>query len=114
MSIEKQKADLLDEYITQLRSQKLITLKNEECNLIDDYEQIIQQKTLTADPYADEVFSGRLFKKVLWYFKEPLKDMPKLSDCPHISWFGTDRGFGRKSREEYIEVMKKFGFNDKI
>jgi hypothetical protein len=110
---EQQKAMLLDKYVENLRlnSDHLFT---EDLNLIKEYDAITAQKPLTADPYADEVFSGRLFKKILWYFKQPLNDMPKLSECPSVNWYNQHIGFGRKSREEYIEVMTTYEMWDKI
>jgi hypothetical protein len=80
--------------------------------LMTEYDSITAQKPLTADPYADEVFSGRLYKlltKLSWVSKET-----RLSYMPKLASLMNENGFGRKSREEYIEVMKKYGFNDKI
>jgi hypothetical protein len=127
---EQQKAELCDKLIEVLK------LAHEGCEnrtwkgfqngdgeefgeqldlLMTEYDSITAQKPLTADPYADEVFSGRVLNKVQSYFyRKGLGRNPRLSECPHISYFGIGNGFGRKSREEYIEVMKKFNMHDKI
>ena len=112
MSIEKHKADLLDWYMGQ---------EGQFCRrwqLQEKYNAIVEQKTLSADPYADEVLSGRLLNLVHDYLTLKvahwqIKDF-RLSGLPDLKCLTRLRGFGKKTRQEYIDVMTKYGFTDKI
>tara|TARA_R110000868_G_scaffold119513_5_gene317288 strand:- start:22164 stop:22511 length:348 start_codon:yes stop_codon:yes gene_type:complete len=111
---EQQKAELCDVFFS-----KIITCQMDDKAIIEliancslDYEKITAQKPLTADPYADEIFSGRLLNSLSGFLRQLNK--PRLSDLPNVNLFLDLHGFGRKSREEYIEVMKKYEMWDKI
>jgi hypothetical protein len=110
---EQQKADLLDELMHRCTGAFSRSYGGELLlETLNKYRKITAQKPLTADPYADEVFSGRLYKlltKLSWVSKET-----RLSYMPKLASLMNENGFGRKSREEYIEVMKKFNMHDKI
>lgn len=121
MSKEQQKAKLLDDLFDWLKpcfNEPYDEGTDEHMrDMIQDakqeYDVITAQKPLTADPYADEVFSGRLCRFLAHYFFGDTTEL-RLSECPKIDLINTEKGFGRKSREEYITIMKQYGFNDKI
>lgn len=110
---EQQKAGLLDDYIKDLKTVKVHLLSLDDADLIAKYDAITSQKPLTADPYADEIFSKRVYNLLVAHFWGDATEL-RLSECPKISHIRDDIGFGRKSREEYISIMKQYGFNDKI
>tara|TARA_R110000868_G_scaffold309986_2_gene571216 strand:+ start:2707 stop:3051 length:345 start_codon:yes stop_codon:yes gene_type:complete len=110
---EQQKAELLTQYVEALIPlSTTVEINDMEIVLIRKYNEIIQQKPLTADPYADEVFSGRVLRLI--HSTCGYNSLTRISNLPHIEWFRSKIGFGRKSREEYIEVMTTYEMWDKI
>jgi hypothetical protein len=110
---EQQKAELLDELMhycsgafSQSYAHELLTETKKKHN------QITQQKPLSQDPYIDEVFSRRLLRiiKIYWACNKETR----LSELPSIDWFCHDFGFGKMSKQEYIEVMTKYNLTDKL
>jgi hypothetical protein len=111
---EQQKADLLDELMHRCTGAFSRSYGGELLlETLNKYRKITAQKPLTADPYADEIFSGRLCRFLAHYFFGDTTEL-RLSECPKIDLINTERGFGRKSREEYIEVMTTYEMWDKI
>jgi hypothetical protein len=116
---EQQKAELLDQIVSDI-----ITNKDDHLIwIVSMYAEITAQKPLSADPYADEVFTGKCGALIINYAyyhichsygpKMPRKDM-RLSDMPHLHIFIEARNVGRKSIEYYKDVMLEYGFNDKL
>jgi len=61
------------------------------------------------------IFFSHFSNGLITFLTKYLKDYPKqLSELPKIEDLEMEHGFGRKSREEYVDVMKKYGFHDKI
>lgn len=108
---EQQKSELCDEYVNALLSIKSTVELNEmEIVLIKKYNQIAQQKPLSQDPYCDEIFSGRM----LTLFRKYHLNKKRLSELPNLISLIHQDGFGRKSVEEYTEVMTTYEMWDKI
>lgn len=111
---EQQKAELLTQYVEALIPlSTTVELNDMEKVLVKKYKEITSQKPLTADPYIDEVFSKRVYDLVNTFFWGQAH-VTRLSHCPKLKEIELEYGFGRKSREEYIEVMRKYNFLDKI
>ena len=110
---EQQKAELLDDLIFYIKNGNT-DFKDQMGGklLISKYDQITQQKPLSQDPYCDEVFSGRLLNIISDYWG--LENNERLSDLPNIIVFSDKHGFGKKMREEYIDVMTTYEMFDKI
>jgi len=106
---EQQKAELLDKIVADI-------IENKDDHLIwivSMYAEITAQKPLTADPYADEIFSGRILKAIYSTYHVKPRAL-RLSECPSVKLINQFNGFGRKSREEYIEAMTTYEMWDKI
>lgn len=109
---EQRKAELLDALSKERHSFIAPTW------LWEKYDEIESEKTLQQDPYADEVFGGRVSNVLRYYCRLNNRvDTLRLSQCPRISTLIRHdgiRGFGYKSWQEYREVMTKYGFTDKL
>lgn len=103
---EQQKAELCDEFFSQistcsLTDEQIIVLMAKCCI---KYDEITQQKPLSQDPYCDEIFSGRM----LTFFRKYHLNKKRLSELPNLISLIHQDGFGRKSVEEYTEVMTTY------
>ena len=110
---EQQKIELCDEFYKNVMNARG---KGEIVKLTSawsyEYFKITKQKPLSQDPYADEVFSGRLLRVIKMYWR--FDKMSRLSQLPNVDFFCHEFGFGKKMREEYIEVMTTYEMFDKI
>jgi len=105
---EQQKSELCDRMMYVLRNN---LVSETLMGFVSEYDQITQQKPLSQDPYVDEVFSGRLLTHIRKFRADP---KAKLSSFPKVGFFEKTNGFGKKMREEYIEVMTTYEMFDKI
>lgn len=108
---EQQKAELMDgvyETLNGIRDAEWFGSILE--GICKEYEKITMQKPLSADPYADEVFNGRIVNILRDFCGMPIR----LSECPHIKTLLVKRNFGYKSQMEYIAVMKEYSFENKL
>ena len=115
-SIEQQKSELLDKFCNELKTTDIYEipyLASVIAKMLIKHEEITAQKPLSQNPYCDEVFGGRLMGLLndYWGTNHPYKH---ISTLPHVSFFDGVRGFGRKTREEYVTVLEQYGFTDKI
>ena len=107
---EQQKAELCDRMMYVLRNN---LVSETLMGFVSEYDQITQQKPLSQDPYIDELFSKRVLGAIYSSYRIKPKNL-RLSDCPKIILLNIVRGFGRKSVEEYTEVMTKYNLTDKL
>jgi hypothetical protein len=119
MTTIEQKAKLLDNFIIEAMQMKTADKFTYAINkgfladkLIQDYKAIEKPKSFSEDPYIDEVFTGRLLNWLIEWMD--VKSVPRLSNCPHINYLKNQRGLGYKSLNDYENILKKFGYLEKL
>lgn len=132
MQKEIKKAQLLDELMGKLNP------GFEDCNYYwcqsnevlktmfevkQKYDELMAEKPLSKDPFADEVFSGycgsRLVAAAVHYLglraetAIARKDL-RLSHMPTLGWYRNTRKIGKKSLWVYEQTMVEYGFHEKL
>lgn len=113
MTIEQKKAELLDWFMSGYVEDTERDLKE----LYERYKAITTAPPLSKNPPIDEIMSGRLLNLVYDYAQIMCRSISKstqLSECPHIGVLKCLRGFGKAMQQEYTDLMRRYGFNDKI
>ena len=109
---EQQKAELLDNLVEKHRG-PMFNAVNFSNDVFMSYDAITTQKPLSADPFANEVFSTRVWNVLNDHFYGNSIEL-RLSECPRIKTLIGKRNFGYKSQMEYISVMKEYSFENKL
>lgn len=122
---EQRKAELCDKLAIELKTAISLQVKGTFSlrKFLNEYDEIEASKPLSKDPYADEVFGGHCGSRLITAAVHHLglrqetaidrKDM-RLSHMPTLGWYKNTRRIGKKSLWVYEEVMKEYGFTEKL